>query len=202
MKQTLPTIIFGDFNENPEKLRGIMKLVEEEGWVDIGLHADWWGGPPAANTCEARKGVKASRIDGAIANPEAAVFIQEVWVKKNPFIPTHAAIGIRITRNAMKKEKTHARTLPTLKKAMEDKIREELARKAKGEKAQTISKQSILQPQTGEETAAPERACSNNTDSSEVITKEELDAVSDRDFAEARKTNKAELHEKMDKDFV
>ena len=45
MKQTLPTIIFGDFNENPEKLQGIMKLVEEEGWVDVGLHADWWGGP-------------------------------------------------------------------------------------------------------------------------------------------------------------
>ena len=45
MKQTLPTIILGDFNENPEKLQGIMKLVEEEGWVDVGLHADWWGGP-------------------------------------------------------------------------------------------------------------------------------------------------------------
>ena len=53
-KHTLPTMILGDFNEDPEKLQGIMTLVEEEGWIDVGLHADWWGGPPATTTCEAR----------------------------------------------------------------------------------------------------------------------------------------------------
>ena len=116
-------MILGDFNEDPEQLQGIMTLVEEEGWIDVGLHADWWGGPPATTTCEARPGVKASGIDGAIANPEAAVFIQEVWVRKNPFIPTHAAVGVRISRNAMQKERTQARTLPALKCAMDEKSR-------------------------------------------------------------------------------
>ena len=67
------------------------------------MHANWWGGPPAATTCEARPGLKETRIDGMIANPEAASLIQEAWVRKNPFIPTHAAVGIRISRNKMRK---------------------------------------------------------------------------------------------------
>ena len=92
------------------------------------------GRAPAATTCEARAGVKASRIDGAIANPEAAVFIQEVWIRKKTIIPTHAAMGVRISRNAMQKEKTQARILPPLKNAMDAKIREGLAKKAKEEK--------------------------------------------------------------------
>ena len=92
------------------------------------------GGGQAATTCEARPGVKASRIDGVIANPQAVLFIQEVWVRKNPFIPTHAAVGVRISRNAMQKEKTQARTLPPLKYAMEGKLKEELAKKGKEER--------------------------------------------------------------------
>ena len=87
-KQTIPTIICGDLYENPEKLQGIMRLIEEECWIDVGLHADWWGEPPAANTCEARPGLKESRIDGMIANQEAALLIQEVWVRqKSPSSP-------------------------------------------------------------------------------------------------------------------
>ena len=113
-------MIVGDANEDPEKLQGITALVEEEGWIDVGLHADWWGGTPAATTCEARPGVKPSRIDCVLANPEAVLFIQEVWVRKNPFIPTHSAVGVRISRNAMQKERTQARTLPALKYAMEE----------------------------------------------------------------------------------
>ena len=49
--KNISLIICGDFNADPEKLQGIMTLVEEEGWIDVGLHADWWGGPPAATTC-------------------------------------------------------------------------------------------------------------------------------------------------------
>ena len=92
-EQYLPTLIVGDINVDPKKLQNLVELVEEEGWIDVGLHADWWGSKPAEITCESRPGVKASRIDVIFASPEAVLYIREVWVKKNPMIPTHAAVG-------------------------------------------------------------------------------------------------------------
>jgi hypothetical protein len=51
--------------------------------------------------------------------------------QKDPYIPTHAAVGIKISRNKMRKEKTQATKLPALKHAMDARIREELVRKAR-----------------------------------------------------------------------
>ena len=53
-EQHLPTLITGDVNADPEKLQGLAELVEEEGWVDVGLHADWWEEETALPTCESR----------------------------------------------------------------------------------------------------------------------------------------------------
>ena len=44
-----PTLIVGDINANPEKLQNVMELVEGGGGIDVGLHADWWGGIPGRN---------------------------------------------------------------------------------------------------------------------------------------------------------
>jgi hypothetical protein len=41
----LPTYVVGDVNANPEKLQGFQELVSEDGWIDVGLHANWWGKP-------------------------------------------------------------------------------------------------------------------------------------------------------------
>ena len=81
-EQHLPTLIVGDVNANPEKLQNIRDLIEEEGWIDVGLHADWWGSIPAETTCEANSKAKQSRIDVILASPEAALYIKETWVKK------------------------------------------------------------------------------------------------------------------------
>ena len=88
-EQHLATIIMGDINANPESLHNIKELVDEEGWIDVGLHADWWGGNPEETTCESRPGAKPSRIDVIIASPEAALYIREVWVRKTqPYLHT------------------------------------------------------------------------------------------------------------------
>ena len=97
---------------------------------------------------------------------------------KKPYIPTHAAMGLRITRNAMRREKTQARTLPPLKKAMDEKIRKELAAKKENEKMKE-----------------------GDTEREKDMTKEEGDADNDKDFAEAKKIDKAKLHETMDQEF-
>ena len=41
-EQHLPTLIVGDLNADPKRLQNINELIEEEGWIDVGLHADWW----------------------------------------------------------------------------------------------------------------------------------------------------------------
>ena len=37
----LPTFLVGDVNADPSKIQNLKELVME-GWVDIGMHADWW----------------------------------------------------------------------------------------------------------------------------------------------------------------
>ena len=41
-EQRLPTFIMGDINASPDKLHNLNELVDEEGWIDVGSHADWW----------------------------------------------------------------------------------------------------------------------------------------------------------------
>ena len=38
-----PTLLMGDVNADPSKLHNLKELVEKEGWIDVGLHVDWWG---------------------------------------------------------------------------------------------------------------------------------------------------------------
>ena len=78
----------------------------------------------------------------------------------------------------MRKEKTQARTLPPLKRAMDEKIRKELAAR-KEEKKEN-------EGETREE---------------KVETKAGVDDDNDKDFAEAKKIDKAKLHEIMDQEF-
>ena len=54
----LPTLIVGDVNADPSKLRNLRELVEKEGWTDIGLHADWWGEHMRLTHAKAERGSK------------------------------------------------------------------------------------------------------------------------------------------------
>ena len=40
----LPTIIQGDFNEVPSKLKTVKRMMEEHCWIDVGEVAHWWVG--------------------------------------------------------------------------------------------------------------------------------------------------------------
>ena len=58
----LPTIIQGDFNEVPNKLKTVKRLMDEHCWIDVGEVAHWWGGKSGVPTCHAKAGAKPSRI--------------------------------------------------------------------------------------------------------------------------------------------
>ena len=98
--------------------------------------------------------------------------------KEHEYPPTHVAVGVTISRNKMRREKMTARTLPALKYANEKKIKMDLAERKKA-----------LEEGEGEEKKTM------------TITKEDLEGISDKEFAEAKKEDKAKLHSLMDEGF-
>ena len=47
----LPTIIGGDFNNEPDTITSDKDMIDEEAWTEIGSNAHWWGGERKQMTC-------------------------------------------------------------------------------------------------------------------------------------------------------
>ena len=90
-------------------------MIDEEAWTEIGSNADWWGRPKKQMTCRARANAKESRIDGFLVNKEAFPLVHDFYVEQDEMIPTHACVGIVLSRNASTEPRRFARTLPCLK---------------------------------------------------------------------------------------
>ena len=130
----LPTLMARGFNHTSNELHSVKKLIEEQSWCDLGAVADWWRGIRNQTTCHSRADAKPTRIDGILTNIDAMTMIHSFKVIKHEMIPTHAILEIKISRNAMKRKRTFARTLPCLKKLCEEKAKkgtEEMDDKAK-----------------------------------------------------------------------
>ena len=94
------------------------------------------GGKADEATCKSREHAEASRIDGILANIDEVSLIHKVYVIQDCNTPTHSAVGVVISRNAMKESHDYATTLHSLRilyerkleekcKELEDKEREE-----------------------------------------------------------------------------
>ena len=123
--------------------------------------------------------------DFIFASPEAVLYIQKVWVRKNPAIPTHAEMGIELSRNKMKKERYFAKTLPSLKKAIEAKVEKDFEEKMKKE---------IEEKKEEEAEKKGEDEDKNFEEKKEATRKGK--ALND-----AKKEDKEKLHSNMDKAF-
>ena len=58
------------------------RLLNEEGWTDVGLNGSWWGAEDAEPTCHTHGAATATRIDAIIANAEAVAWVKEFAVIK------------------------------------------------------------------------------------------------------------------------
>ena len=82
-------------------------------------------------TCWGRVNAKPSRIDGFVVNPEALMMIDDFYVEKDEGIPTHAVVGLKISRSTEMETRRFAKSLPSLKKLFDQKVNE--IEKVKGE---------------------------------------------------------------------
>ena len=49
-----PTLIMGDFSCEPNSMKNVQEMIQEESWIDVGHCADWWGGEADQLTCHQR----------------------------------------------------------------------------------------------------------------------------------------------------
>ena len=96
----------------------------DDGWADLGEKAHWWGKQPNQPTCWSRAGAKPSRIDGMMACRKAVGLLKDIDIIKKEEIPTHAIVRIVVSRNAMQEERNFLRTLTSLKKQFEQRMRD------------------------------------------------------------------------------
>ena len=122
-----PVLIMGDFNAAPNSLMQAKELIDEEAWIDVGAVASWWGGIDNQPTCLQRAEVQETRIDGVLANSMAISFIRGFMVEKDPMIPTHSVVKLRLDLETVGEQRKFIKTLPSLKYMLDDKIAKETA---------------------------------------------------------------------------
>ena len=105
LKMCIPVRGFGDRQRLSMLAQGALVVRELiQGQADVGANADWRECTANENTCKSRENVNASRIDGILANLEALQIIRKVHVEKDTNIPTHSAVGLVVSRNAIERE--------------------------------------------------------------------------------------------------
>ena len=127
----MATLILGDLNINPDKLKAAEELVKHDHWTDVGKHASWWGGKDAEPTCQPRPQATPTRIDAILANKAALAWIKGFEVEQDDKIPTHKALRLKLRDCATLEPRTYAKSLPSLKKLFDIKIDGIMERKEK-----------------------------------------------------------------------
>ena len=90
-------------------------------------------------SCKA--GAKPSRTDGMICNLEAAVLTHSFKVEKDEMTPTHSIVKTTVSRDAMKQKRSFVRSPPSLKKAFEAKIEDDLVKMSEEAKETVTGKE-------------------------------------------------------------
>ena len=65
----VPKCMAGDMNAQPKDLPTLMRMTEDEGWVDCGAKAEIWGRQSNQSTCQRRAAGTITRRDYVFADP-------------------------------------------------------------------------------------------------------------------------------------
>ena len=91
-----PTVIMGDPNASTHKLHSIAHLLND-GWIDVGHHAQVWNRTPDRATCVAPNSKNPpTRRDYVITNPAMTSMIQDFNVTWDDDYAVHAELQLMI----------------------------------------------------------------------------------------------------------
>ena len=118
------TLMMGDFNATPNTLGPIQELIREDLWTDVGHRATWRGGISNHWTCHTSKKARRTRVDGVVVDCETLATIHKFEVEKRTGIPTHCVLTMEMSKNPLTEKRTFLQKLGSLKRLLEEKIKE------------------------------------------------------------------------------
>ncbi len=95
---TIPTCLVGDFNCDLRDLKALCQLLDDEGWKDLGEHANLWGRSKGEATCLGHNAKKMTRRDYILVNTTLFPHIDNFAVAWDDKIPSHAATLFQIKK--------------------------------------------------------------------------------------------------------
>ena len=96
-RQSGPIVIQGDINADTADIPTANNLITEQGWVDCGAVASWWGGEDATGTCQAPNTSKTTRRDFMLVNEHLLPSVKCFRVEQEDRFPTHQPLYMEIT---------------------------------------------------------------------------------------------------------
>ena len=87
-----PKIIAGGLNGDPDDFEVFRRLVNCEGWTDIGAHASRWWGEDALPTCQASGRADPTRRDYMLVNDVALALVSSFSLLSPDVFPTHTPL--------------------------------------------------------------------------------------------------------------
>ena len=129
-------------------------------------------------TCHAKATTTPSRIEGTACNLEAALLIHSFNVGKDEMMPTRSIVTIIVSRHAMTQNMSFVRSWPSLKKAFEATMEDDLEKKGgeQQDQANGTERQTYATEKKGELKATIEtHSKEQNKGFGERVTGERLD---------------------------
>ena len=92
-----PKVIAGDLNADADDLEVLQRLINEEGWTDVGAHASRWGGIDSQPTCFMAGASQPTRRDFILVDDHALPLLRSCCTHTLAAIPTHVPLRITLT---------------------------------------------------------------------------------------------------------
>ena len=108
--------------DDPKNSKTIQILIEDESWIDLGAVASQWGGCDNEATCHTRAAAKETRIDVTLASRDLIPFVKKFEVEKDEGFPTQKVLRFNLSTQGVAQTRMTIRTLPSLKKQVDEKV--------------------------------------------------------------------------------
>ena len=132
-----PMCIVGDINADLESIPTAWDLILNEGWKDLGEHAQIWGGEKCQPTCQAPNSGTPTRRDYIITNPVMFQKVRKFEVKYSDKYSVHQPIEAEIEVGNMGVQKRMLRRPASAYQMLQDAVDEEHERSGKKEQEES-----------------------------------------------------------------
>ena len=135
-----PVCLQGDINADTADIPSISNLLDEQGWVDCGAVASWWGGQDAVGTCQAPNTSRTTRRDYMFVNQHLLPSVRTFRVEQEDRFPTHQPTYLEIEVSTLEQTTDRLRKTTSAALLFAERLEEEIKTKKEDEHEGTVRK--------------------------------------------------------------